>query len=317
MKDVAIPPIRYASVSGGKDSLLMLQLILANPEKYPLDCVVHFELEIDLPFVKKVVSRMEEMCSSLGIRFIRIKPEHSFLELYQKYGQPPNKIKRWCNSDYKLDCKRQLNRWIRDQRCRPTAYIGFCSDEAKRFRVNVGGWNPNEYQDECYPLAEEGIEEKDVLEWAKTMDIFEGHYKTNTRQSCWLCPLSSFDGTVSLLVNHRPLFDVYVCMLELHEMKWGKPLKHLPWPEYIKSLVVRHLPEGVEPGAPDVTRSVGMLEKLFAPTADTKAHLLDIITQKIPELLEEFLKLPRSFRKSRSRIDGTVNPGRLGGKHAK
>ena len=48
-------PTYWASVSGGKDSLFMLSLILNNTDKYPLNGVVHFELEIDYPFVKDVV----------------------------------------------------------------------------------------------------------------------------------------------------------------------------------------------------------------------------------------------------------------------
>ena len=42
---IILRPIHYASVSGGKDSLYMLLIILKNPQKYPLDLVVHFELE--------------------------------------------------------------------------------------------------------------------------------------------------------------------------------------------------------------------------------------------------------------------------------
>ena len=45
--DIALRPIHYASVSGGKDSLYMLFIILKNPEKYPLDMVIHFELETE------------------------------------------------------------------------------------------------------------------------------------------------------------------------------------------------------------------------------------------------------------------------------
>ena len=47
--DIVLRPSYWASVSGGKDSLYMLLLILAKPDKYPLDGVVHFELEIDFP----------------------------------------------------------------------------------------------------------------------------------------------------------------------------------------------------------------------------------------------------------------------------
>ena len=63
--DVNLRPIHYASVSGGKDSFYMLNLILQNPEKYPLDMVVHFELEIDWIWAKEVIDFMEQRCEQL------------------------------------------------------------------------------------------------------------------------------------------------------------------------------------------------------------------------------------------------------------
>lgn len=53
--DIALRPIHYACVSGGKDSLYMLYTILQNLDKYPLDCVVHYELEIDWEWTKNVI----------------------------------------------------------------------------------------------------------------------------------------------------------------------------------------------------------------------------------------------------------------------
>lgn len=52
---IALRPSYWASVSGGKDSLYMLNLILHNLDRYPLDGVVHFELEIDYPFIHDVI----------------------------------------------------------------------------------------------------------------------------------------------------------------------------------------------------------------------------------------------------------------------
>ncbi len=42
--------------------------------KFILDGVVHFELEIDYPFIKDVIDYMELECKRAGIRFFRIKP---------------------------------------------------------------------------------------------------------------------------------------------------------------------------------------------------------------------------------------------------
>lgn len=81
-------PSYWASVSGGKDSFYMLNLILHNLDKYPLDGVIHFELEIDYPFIKNVIDLMEEECTKYGIKFVRIKPRKTWLELYEKIGYP-------------------------------------------------------------------------------------------------------------------------------------------------------------------------------------------------------------------------------------
>ena len=76
--DLKLRPIHYASVSGGKDSFYMLNLILNNLEKYPLDMVVHFDLEIDWDWSKKVIEFMEKRCKDNGIKFVRIKPRKTW-----------------------------------------------------------------------------------------------------------------------------------------------------------------------------------------------------------------------------------------------
>ena len=53
--ELALKPTYWASVSGGKDSLYMLNLILHNLDKYPLTGVAHFELEIDYPTPTRII----------------------------------------------------------------------------------------------------------------------------------------------------------------------------------------------------------------------------------------------------------------------
>lgn len=106
--EIALKPSYWASVSGGKDSLYMLKLILSNLDKYPLDGVVHFELDIDYPFIKNVIDYMESECSKFGIKFVRIKPRTNWEDLYNKYNFP-TRINRWCNSKYKLDAKKSIS----------------------------------------------------------------------------------------------------------------------------------------------------------------------------------------------------------------
>lgn len=181
--EIALRPSYWASVSGGKDSLYMLNLILHNLDRYPLDGVVHFELEIDYPFVHNVIDYMESECKRCGIRFVRIKPRKTWEELYytksQKTGNIygfPTRIARWCNSKYKLDSKRQLSEWLNSLGYYVVQYIGYCADEESRFNKRLKAQKV-----ERYPLVENGIIEDTILEWAKTEPIFNHYYKTNRR----------------------------------------------------------------------------------------------------------------------------------------
>ena len=163
---VALRPLHYASVSGGKDSLYMLKVIMSNPSKYPLDLIVHFELEIDWPFIKKSVDSIQRFANSFNIPFMVFRPRRSYNELFGKWGLP-SRLGRWCNSSYKLDCKLQLEEFIRSLSCRPVAYIGFCADEIKRFKYCVGSWNPEEKQDICYPFAQANTTDSFIFSSAK------------------------------------------------------------------------------------------------------------------------------------------------------
>lgn len=213
--DLKLRPIHYASVSGGKDSFFMLNLILNNLKKYPLDMVVHFELEIDWDWSKRVIDFMEERCTKAGIKFVRIRPQVKWQDLYDRWGFPTPNF-RWCNNAYKLDCKRQLEKWIKEQNCRPVAYIGLCADEKKRFLYEIGDWSE---QDICYPLAEENIEEWQILQWAKRQPIFEDYYKYFDRQGCKLCPFLSMKEMAYLLKTDPETFDfMFKCIRETEQM---------------------------------------------------------------------------------------------------
>ena len=181
--EIALRPSYWAAVSGGKDSLYMLNLILHNLDKYPLTGVVHFELEIDYPFIKDVINYMENECNRFGITFVRIKPRKSWYELYDKYGFP-NRNLRWCNSRYKLDAFKQLDEYMRSLGYYTISYIGYCKDEERRYSKRTTAF-------ERYPLVEEGVEENTILEWAKTQKIFNNYYKTNNRCGCMFCPMAS------------------------------------------------------------------------------------------------------------------------------
>lgn len=193
---IALRPSYWASVSGGKDSLYMINLILHNLDKYPLDGICHFELEIDYPFIHEVIDYIENECKRFNIPFVRFKPRKSWEELYAKRGFP-TRVYRWCNNEYKLDGVRQLEEWLNSLGYYTVSYIGYCVDEVKRYskRTSFKG-------KERYPLVEENITETSILEWAKNQPIFNHFYEINKRCGCMYCPMSSF-------LNYAYLYKYY------------------------------------------------------------------------------------------------------------
>lgn len=218
--EIALRPSYWASVSGGKDSLYMLKLILENLDRYPLDGVVHFELEIDYPFIKNVVDYMESECKKHGIKFVRIPPKTSWMALYNKYGYPTRKV-RWCNEKYKLTAKKSLEEFLNKQGEYLICYIGYCVDEEKRY------YSRGEKKKEVYPLVDFGIEENTIWKWAKTQPIFNNYYKTNKRCCCIGCPMSSKHNWAYLYKYYRGYFDTFWAMMHateiVREAERGRP----------------------------------------------------------------------------------------------
>lgn len=201
--ELKLKPSYWACVSGGKDSLYMLNIILHNLDKYPLDGVVHFELEIDYPFIKNVIDYMENECKKHNINFVRIKPRKSWYDLYDKYGMPNRKV-RWCNSKYKLDSIKQLKSFMHQQGCYVISYIGYCVDEINRYKKRKGN--------EIYPLVDFNITENEILEWSKKVSIFNNYYITNKRCGCMFCPLSSRIN-LAYLLKYYP--EKYIELMKL------------------------------------------------------------------------------------------------------
>lgn len=207
MNELQLTPYYVASVSGGKDSLRMLGEIIKHPDMFPLDAIVHFELEIDYPFVKKVCDEYQKIADKLSIPFYRIRPNHTWEELYKKYDMPTRKC-RWCNSKYKLDCARQLERWQKSLGNKVIYYIGFCADEVKRFKDD----------ENIYPLAILNISESEILEEAKRLEIFDGFYKLFNRQGCMFCPMLSRKELAYLKIKFPDIFRKYIqCICEWEE----------------------------------------------------------------------------------------------------
>lgn len=69
----------------------------------------------------------------------------------------------------------------------------FCGGESGGFMIYWGLKLKKMAQGlEKYPLAENGITEDKIWEWAKTQPIFNHYYEINRRCGCMYCPMSSY-----------------------------------------------------------------------------------------------------------------------------
>lgn len=233
--ELKLMPSYWASVSGGKDSLYMLKLILHNLDKYPLTGVIHFELEIDYPFIKNVINYMESECVKHGIRFIRIKPKDSYWDLYKKHGNrlPSPKI-RWCNAEYKLSCKKQFTEFQRSMGYETYYYIGLCADETKRLNRKTPV--------DIYPLADENITEETILEWAKTQPIFDNYYKINRRCGCMFCPMLTRKEIAYMAITYPEHYNKFIDLIrETEQNNNGKAFLDARNPKYNVNYLINNM----------------------------------------------------------------------------
>lgn len=97
-----------------------------------------------------------------------------------------------------------------------------CTDEDNRFLKRMTACKR-----EVYPLAENNIQEKDILEWAKQQPLFNNFYKTNARCGCMYCPMASYINFAYLLKYYPENFDFMIARMreteKLREAELGRP----------------------------------------------------------------------------------------------
>lgn len=138
----------------------------------------------------------------------------------KKWGFPTRQG-RWCNSSYKLDCKRQFEKHFNGI-SNIKWYIGFCIDEQSRLKNDI------------YPLVEEGISENKILQWAKTVSLFNNFYDNCDRQGCMWCPLSSMKEKAYLLKYYPEYYNEMIGYIKKFEHTKGKIIYHKPIEEIDK-----------------------------------------------------------------------------------
>lgn len=185
-----------ASCSFGKDSLAMLQVIKANPQKYPLDeivfCDVRFSNDLSgnfEPMKKFIDGCIDRLRQEFGVPVTVIGNELSFKDYFYTVKQKgkaagsiygfPYTLGAWCNDRLKM---KPLDSYFKSKG-EHIRYIGIAYDEPQRFeRLEAN---------EVAPLYEEKIVEAEAMAMCISTGYRSPIYDFFDRNGCWFCPKQS------------------------------------------------------------------------------------------------------------------------------
>lgn len=187
-----------ASISYGKDSLAMLEVLFAFG--YPLTQIVtvdvmatdtmsayHDEVEQFKKYADKVILKR------YGIEVTHLKSKHTYDETFHRIRQEGKRTKpenvgkiygfpmtmgAWCNRDLKMnpinEHKEKNQFW----------YVGYAIDEKKPERQQ----KIKNCQDlRMYPLCNHNLRERECMRICRNLNLLSPTYTASLRDGCWFC----------------------------------------------------------------------------------------------------------------------------------
>lgn len=176
------------SLSGGKDSLAMLLLVIEK--KLPLDRVVFYDTGVEFQAIYNIIDQVKPLIEEYGAHLDILHPKRPFLlDMLAKPVASKSGEERygfdWCGGvcRWQTGCKvSEINRYL-SQFDEYTQYVGIACDEPKRIRYE---------NHKVYPLVEYQMTESDCLAYCRSKGFHwkEGDidlYDILDRVSCWCC----------------------------------------------------------------------------------------------------------------------------------
>lgn len=184
------------NLSGGKDSIAMLLMMLEREER--VDHIIFADTGVEFPEVYSVLEQVERMT---GKNITRISAGKTFDDLLREGRGWPNMVTRWCTGELK---KAVIRAWTKRQESKIVHCLGIAADESYRAK---------KHRFKRYPLCEWGVTEDQAMNYCFNRGItWHGLYDSRSRVGCFCCPLQRMTELKSLRRNHR---DLWVRMLEM------------------------------------------------------------------------------------------------------
>ena len=224
------PRFYVATVSWGKDSCAMVEVILAHLDKYPLNLVLFINTGYEFEAVYDVRDMVVAKLAKYNIPYVEIsiKARFDYMMFEHVIDTRDGSEKvgyKWCGGPCRWGTSLKLQeiaRYIRENLAMYDVYeyVGYAADELERVEANTA---PNK----LYPLVEGGITEARALRICyecgytyREKDVYL--YEILKRLSCWLCANKNLE---ELRAYYYLLPDYFEKLKELQLRMPDMPMK--------------------------------------------------------------------------------------------
>lgn len=207
-EDLRNPPAgnNVLLVSGGKDSLAMLDLVLNRGEN--IASVVFYDGGWEWRETLAAIDHAEQLT---GLKVHRLRGD--YCGEFSRRGWPRPRF-RWCT-----DLKARAINAVAKTISKAVVCIGFAADETDRAR-NVDLWRRDPLP-KRFPLIEAAITQAEALRRCLALGYTWGNlYNWNSRISCFCCPIMR-RTTLPKIREHRPEAFRRIVEMDRHAQRLG------------------------------------------------------------------------------------------------
>lgn len=233
-----------ATISGGKDSVTMCDLLLKNG--YPVDYIIFYDTLQELPAMYEYVERLKEyFMLRYNKEIIVTKPMATFEEWCfgvikdknaDKFGWIRGVPMAWSEPCYwrRISKVQPSDKLLKELKIKDaTFYIGFTKDENR----SVSDTDNFKYS---YPLRDIfNMTEANCQEYLINQDMENELYRYFTRTGCGFCPAMSDKALYQVYKNFKDTWE-YMKLIEnrlVHYKNSGFNVKNCHWRSDYKTLL--------------------------------------------------------------------------------
>lgn len=200
----------YVAFSGGKDSIVLLDLV---KKALPKDefVVVFGDTQMEFPDTYDVVKEIELQCKSENIKFYQAKSHMDVYESWEEFA-PPSRVLRWCCSVHKSTPQiLKLREVLGKEDFSGMAFVGVrAAESARRSEYDLESVGmKNKGQRSANPILDWTSFEVWLYMYANKLTINKAYTKGSQRVGCLCCPMGGGKADYFQYSNYKDEIDEF------------------------------------------------------------------------------------------------------------